>query len=256
MNLIYVDSPVWLRQQQHRTEVESIPPLHFSTKSNNQLWKIVEQDYVSDNQKEETSITNACPDKRTKNQATSLEKSIPGDAYSDMITTREYTFNYDHLDQDALLFKKYQDNLCSNVPENNNQTDLNRSSSFKDLSSKSMNDLNISFVCPPTNLQPKPQLPPKNQFSPMYCPYINLISPKFTNKMTYMLSKNHNPLNLLPAVPLSKSYSHSDSNVSQCNAKEPSPVGSTINAVSEHILTDDAKQSKYDCSTSNPDISV
>ncbi|XP_037047208.1 5-hydroxytryptamine receptor 7 [Bradysia coprophila] len=251
---IYVNSPVWLRQQQHRTEIESISPLHFNKKSNNQLWKIVEQDYISDNQKEDTSATNACTDVCLKNQTSSLEKSIPGDAYSDMITNREYTFNYDHLDQDALLFKKYQENLNSNLPENNNQTDLNRSNSFKDLASKSMNDLNISLVCRPTTLPPKQQ-PPKNQFGPIYCPYINLISPKFTNKMTYMLSKNHHPPNILPAVSLSKSYSHSDSNVSQCKAKEPSPVSSTISAVSEHILTD-AKQSKCDCSTSNPDISI
>lgn len=190
-----------------------------------------------------------------KNQTSSLEKSVPGDAYSDVITNREYTFNYDHLDYDALPFKKYQENLKSNLPENNNQT--SESNSFKDLMSKSMNDLNISLVCRPSNLQPKPHPPKNHQFSPpLYCPYINLISPKFTNKMTYMLSKSHHhPINILPNVSLSKSYSHSDSNVSQCKNKEPSPL-STIDAlaVSQHFPTD-SKQSKCDCSTSNPDIS-
>lgn len=227
-------------------------------KSNNQLWQIVEQDYISDNPKGETSVSNACSDVRLANQTTSLENSIPGDAYTDVITNREYTFNYDHLDQDALLFKKYQESLNSNLPENNNQTDLKRSNSFKDIVSKSMNDLNVSVVCRPTSQPSKPHQPPKSQFSTIYCPYINLISPKFTNKMTYMLSKNHhNTLNVLPAVTLSKNYSHSDSNVSQCKIKESSPASSTVNdAASVHTLTDDGKQSKCDCSTSNPDISI
>lgn len=218
------------------------------------MWKIVEQDYTSDNHNEETTVTNACSELRLKNNTSSLEKSIPGDVYSDMITNREYTFNYDHLDYDALPFK----NLNSNLPDNNNQTtDAN---SFKDLMSKSMNDLNISVVSDQQPNLPPISHPPKNhQLSPLYCPYINLISPKFTNKMTYMLSsKNHNPLNIFPAVALSKSYSHSDSNVSQCkSSKEPSPL-STIDAlaVSQQYLTN-AKQSKCDCiSTSNPDISI
>lgn len=194
---------------------------------------------------------------RSKNKTPSLEKSVPGDAYSDMITNREYTFNYDHLDYDALPFKKYQDNLNANLPENNNQpTELN---SFKDLMSKSMNDLNISLVCrPAAHHQPPKPHPPKRQYSPpLYCPYINLISPKFTNKMTYMLSKNHHHSNqILPAAALSKSYSHSDSNVSQSKHKEPSPL-STIDAlaVSQHFPTDSKQSNKCDCSTSNPDIS-
>lgn len=242
---------MWLRQQQHRTAAtDSISPQHFNKKANSQLWKIVEQDYNSDSHKEETSVT-TCP--VVKNKTSSAEKSIPGDAYSDAITNREYTFNYDHLDYDALPFKKYQENLKTNPPENNNQTsDVN---SFKDLMSKSMNDLKISIVCRPSNLPPK-SYPPKNQFSPLYCPYINLISPKFANKMTYMLSKNNNPLNILPtSVSLSKSYSHSDSNVSQSkNIKEPTSPLSTIDALAQHFPTV-SKQSKCDCSTSNPDIS-
>lgn len=252
---LFTDSPVWLRQQQQRTEsTDSISPLHFNKKSNTQLWKIVEQDYSSDNHhKEETSVTSTCPEIRLKNNTCSFEKSVPGDVYSDMLTKREYTFNYDHLDYDAPPFKKYQDNSDSSSPQNNNQTtELN---SFKDPMSKSMNDLNISVVGERANIPPKTN-PPKNQFSPLYCPYINLISPKFTNKMTYMLSKNHNPLNnILPAVALSKSYSHSDSNVSQSKNEEPSPVSTIDDASPQHddVLTD-AKQ--CDCSTSNPDISV
>lgn len=251
-NILSIDSPIWLRQQQHRTERtdRDTPPLHFNKKSNNQLWKIVEQDYSSDNHREESNAAQ-CP--VVKNKTCNVEKSVPGDAYSDMLTNREYTFNYDHLDYDAIPFKKYQENLKPDLPENNNHT--SDPNSFKDLMSKSMNDLNISIVCRPSTLPPKPH-PPKNQFSPLYCPYINLISPKFANKMTYMLSKNHHPLNILSTVSLSKSYSHSDSNVSQSKSKDPSPLSATIDAlaVSQHFPTD-SKQSKCDCSTSNPDIS-
>lgn len=230
--------------------------MHFNKKPSTQLWKIVEQDYNSDGHKEETAVS-TCSEIRLKNKRTSIEKSIPGDVYSDRITNREYTFNYDHLDYDAIPFKKYQENAKSNLPDNNNQTsELN---SFKDLMSKSMNDLNISLVCQPSNIPPK-RHPPKSQFSPinngspLYCPYINLISPKFTNKMTLMLSKNNHPLNVLPTVSLSKSYSHSDSNVSQRKNKEPSPLNIIDSlADSQHFPTD-SKQFKFDCSTSNPDI--